>query len=144
MLFVRRPDTIIVEDSSALRTESNALAEERGRVSGSAATLGILALVVLAFIVGYFAWWAPSQTQVQVQAPAVQHDTQIIDRTVPGPSTIINNPPVSPPTVIDHNNTIIVPPPAKTSGSDTTSTTSGANDNGGTDAGTTTSGSTGK
>lgn len=144
MLFVRKPTTVVVEDPVADR-----LAEERGEVSGMAATLGIMAVVAAFLLVGYFVWWAPVNSAVAVPAPVVQHDTQIIDRQVPGPSTTIVSPPTStPPQVIEHHDQVIVPVPTPSnsgsnnnnSGSGTNNSGSGANSGGsttGTDSGST-------
>jgi hypothetical protein len=72
MLFVRRP-TIIVEDE-ATHAEQTRLAEERGMNSGAVAVLGIVGLLAVILLVGYFAWWAPMNIQhdhiVTVPAPA--------------------------------------------------------------------------
>jgi hypothetical protein len=119
MLFVRRPTTVVVEDDSAARAEAALLAEERGKASGAVAALGILAVTVLVLLVGYFAWWAPvNAAQAQDQpAPQVIYDTKVVEKPVPGPTTIVNNPPTAPPVinnptkVIERNHYVPVPVP---------------------------------
>lgn len=130
MLFVRKTTpTVVVRDDSAIRAEAAMLAEERGKASATVAALGILAVVVLLLLVGYFAWWAPMNAAQATQPPAVQHET-IIERPVQQPTspTIINPPPVihetNPPTIIHEEHVVPVPvptPDTTNSGSDTTS-----------------------
>lgn len=139
MLFVRKTTpTVVVRDDSAARAEAQFLAEERGKASATVAMLGGLAAVVLLFLIGYFAWWAPMNAAEATQPP-VQRETQIIERQVPAqPSapTIINNPPIvhestAPPTVIHEDHIVPVPVPdtATTTGGDAGSDT-GSSDQG--------------
>jgi hypothetical protein len=138
MLFVRRPvTTVVVNDSAANRAAAQNLAEERGQVNGAAATLAVVALIAVLLALAYFVWWAPSNT-VQVQTPVI-HDTQVVDRPVPGNTTIVNNPPnvTPPPQVIheQHDHVIEVPVPTQSNGSTTTAGASTGTTTGGTDSG---------
>ena len=107
-MLITKPTTVVVEDSSA-RIDA---AEVRGESNGLAIGLGLLAIVVVALVIGYFAWWAPANSTV-VQSPVIEHDTTTIEKPVPGNSpTIINTAPsVTPPTVIHEDHVVQVPPP---------------------------------
>jgi hypothetical protein len=137
MLFVRKP-TVVVEDDSAARAEASLLAEERGRASGTVAALGILAVMVLILLVGYFAWWAPvNAAQAQDQPTQVIHDTQVVEKPVPGPTTIVNNPPTAPPVinnptkVIERKEYVPVPVPVPVPDTSGTNNNNGSGDTSG-------------
>lgn len=142
MLFVRRrPTTVVVEEDPVARAEATRMAEERGQVSGAATALGVVAIAILLFAIGYFAWWAPmnSAQANQPGVPVVEHDTQVIEKPVPAtPPTIINNPPAAAPstpapTVIQRDHIITVPVPDRSSTNGSNRSGSNSNDNNGSD-----------
>ena len=98
MQFESKP-TIIIEDDSAARAEAHLLATERGKASGTVAALGIVTVMVLILLVGYFAWWVPVNTAQAQEPNQVIHETKVVEKPVPGSTTIINNPPVAPPII---------------------------------------------
>jgi hypothetical protein len=122
MLFIRKTTpTVVVRDDSAIRAEAAMLAEERGKASATVAALGVLAVVVLLMLVGYFAWWAPMSAAQANQPPAVQHETIIERPTQPTAPTIIN-----PPTVIHEEHIVPVPTPNTNDNTGAMDDTSGA------------------
>lgn len=105
MLFVRRPKTtVVVQDPNRQAEQAVALAEEQGRASGAVAMLGVTAIVIIALLVGYFAYWAPmnqaaAEQGMQGTTPPAQ--AVVKERVVqtPGTTTIITAP-TPPPTQI--------------------------------------------
>lgn len=85
MLIKEEP--VVVRDTTVVRDDTES--------SGLMVLIVVLLVIAGALAIGYFAWWAPSQTA----APVIDRSTVIHDNTNPQP-TIVN-----PPT----NNTIIVP-----------------------------------
>ncbi len=120
MLFVRKTTTpVVVESDPAARAQAAMLAEDRGRASGTVAALGIIAIVALLFLVGYFAWWAPINAAQAESTTQPVNETRIIERQTPAPPTIIQTPPVTPapanpPTVIERDRIVTVPVPVPT------------------------------
>ncbi len=138
MLFVRKTTpTVIVEDNSAVRTEAALLADERERASGTVMFLGVTAVLVLLFLVGYFAWWAPVHSAEAAAEAARENNVsvtteRIIERPVPTqtqPPTIIQSPPQiiqSPPIIQDRIVPVPIPVPTPNNNGNTgTATTAG-------------------
>jgi hypothetical protein len=114
-------------------TTSEALAEGRGETNGALMALGIVVLVAVVMLIGYFAWYAPSQAAAQPNVIERSTTTTTNTTTTPAPAA-------NPPVIIDHQSAPIIvhdpapaapPSPSSTDGNTSGNTTgAGTGDDG--------------
>jgi hypothetical protein len=136
------------------RTTNREVVVNRDSQTGLAVAI-VCAVLVVAGLIGYFAWWSPSRTDVVVtpssngsaaQPMAPNPSTTIVTPpTIVSPPPVVNTPPVvvnpSTPAPVQHDKTVIIehqqekqtPPPAENesgSGTQTTGSEEGSSTDG--------------
>lgn len=114
--YTNEPDVEVVEDA--------------GVATGAMITFAAIAIIVIALLVGYFAWYSPSQSQAEPSHTVIERSSTTNTTTNPAP-------PAPAPVIIHDNTTVPSPypvpvpnnPPANNPGNDNSNNRGGGSNN---------------